>query len=151
MKNQNIVIRPFVPATDIYTLSRIWLDASLIAHPFIGEQRLMEQQKLVEDRYLPDAETWVATVADEPAGFVSLLGSFIGGIFVSPDFQGLGIGRQLIAHALGLKGELSLEVYTENLQAMNFYRSLGFEEMSRRPVDDEGQPFWNARLRLIGK
>jgi putative acetyltransferase len=49
-----------------------------------------------------------------------------------------------------LKGELSLEAYTENVQAMGFYRSLGFQELSRRAIDDEGYPFENARLRLVG-
>lgn len=100
MKNQNVVIRPHVPATDTHKLSRIWLDASLVVHPFIGERRLTEQRTLIEDQYLSIAETWVASVADQPSGFISLLCTFIGGIFVSPSRQGLGIGHQLIAHAL---------------------------------------------------
>lgn len=149
MKNENVVIRPF-EATDTTKLSRIWLEASLVAHPFIGESRLMEQRALIEEQYLPGAETWIATLSDQPAGFISLLETFIGGLFVSPERQGMGIGRHLIAHALGLKGELVLEVYTRNQQAMGFYRALGFEELSRRPIDDEGYPFENARLRLIG-
>jgi putative acetyltransferase len=149
MKNHDIVIRVIELTTDIQKLSCIWLEASLIAHPFIGAERLMEQRELIEDQYLPSAETWVACVCGEPSGFISLLGSFVGGIFVSPDRQGLGIGRQLIAHALSLKGGLSLEVYTSNLQAMTFYTRLGFQELSRRSVDDHGYPFENARLRLI--
>lgn len=150
MKNQNVVIRRYAPKTDLKKLSRIWLDASLIAHSFIGEQTLLEQRKLIEDHYLPNAETWVACFDDQPCGFISLLEAFIGGIFVSPDRQGRGIGRQLIAHALKLKGELELEVYTDNSQSMAFYKALGFEELSRRPGDDHGSAFENARLRLIG-
>ncbi|HCO55799.1 MAG TPA: GNAT family N-acetyltransferase [Pelagibacterium sp.] len=149
MKNQDVVIRPF-EAADTHKLSHIWLEASLVVHPFIGESRLMDQRALIEERYLPGAETWVATLSDQPAGFISLLETFIGGLFVSPERQGMGIGRHLVAHALSLKGELSLEVYTRNLQAMDFYSALGFQELSRRPTDDEGYPFENARLRLIG-
>jgi putative acetyltransferase len=149
MTNCDVVIRPF-EATDTQKLSHIWLKASLIAHPFIGRRRLIEQRTLIEDQYLPGAETWVATVRDHPVGFISLLDTFIGGLFISPDRQGLGIGRQLIVHALSLKGELSLEVYTHNQQAMGFYSRLGFQELSRRSVDDDGFPFENARLRLIG-
>ncbi len=143
------VIRPYTPDSDLKKLSRIWLDASLLAHPFIGEQRLHKQRVLIEDRYLPNAETWVACI-DQPCGFISLLDTFVGGIFISPDRQGLGIGRQLIAHALSLKGKLELEVYTDNRQAMAFYMGLGFQELSRRPRDDEGYAFENARLRLMG-
>ncbi|WP_444666848.1 GNAT family N-acetyltransferase [Cereibacter changlensis] len=150
MKNQTVVIRPFDAATDIEKLSAIWLDASRLAHPFMGEQRLLQQRKLIEEEYLPKAETWVACRAGEALGFISLLDSFIGGIFISPDQQGQGIGRRLIAHALSLKGELSLEVYTRNEQAFGFYRMLGFREVSRRPNDDNGLPFENAHLRLKG-
>jgi ribosomal protein S18 acetylase RimI-like enzyme len=150
MKNQDVAIRPYAPEADLKKLSSIWLDASRLAHPFIGEQRLLEQRALIEDQYLPSSETWVAFMADEACGFISLLDTFIGGIFISPNRQGLGIGRQLISHALGLKGELELEVYIDNQQAVAFYTKLGFQELSRRPRDDEGYPFANARLRLIG-
>lgn len=150
MKNHDVVIRPYAPGSDLKKLSRIWLDASLSAHSFIGEQRLLLQRTLIEEQYLPNAETWVACVDEEPSGFISLLDTFIGGIFVSPAQQGRGIGRQLIFHALTLKGELELEVYTDNRQAVNFYTGLGFRELSRRSSDDDGYAFENARLRLIG-
>jgi len=146
MNIKSIDIRPFDAAADTQILSRIWLDASLLAHPFIGTQRLREQQRLIEDAYLPLSETFVAAQAGDPVGFISLLDSFIGGLFVAPAQQGKGIGRRLIAHALDLKGELSLEVYTANEQAMRFYRSLGFLEVSHRSTDDDGLPFENARL-----
>lgn len=150
MKNHHVVIRPFQAATDLEKLSDIWLQASLRAHPFIGEQRLLEQQRLIEERYLPNSETWVASDQDTPVGFISLLGTFIGGLFVIPDLQGRGIGRKLVHHCLALKGELSLEVYTRNEQAMRFYTALGFQELSRRPVDDAGLLFENAHLHLKG-
>ncbi|WP_116083794.1 GNAT family N-acetyltransferase [Tropicimonas sp. IMCC34011] len=148
MKNVNVVIRPFDAATDLKILSTIWFEASLEAHPFIGEERLTEQRKLIEEAYLPKAETFVACLGGEAVGFISLLGCFIGGIFIAPGWQGHGIGRTLIADALTRKGELSLEVYTENERAVRFYRTLGFQEVSRRAVDDFGVPFPNAALRI---
>lgn len=148
MKNQDIVIRPFIGAADTEQLSNIWFDASMKAHPFIGEPRLVEQRKLIEDEYLPKSETWIACCGGETAGFISLLDSFIGGIFIAPAWQGRGIGGKLIAHALTLKGELSLEIYTANEQAVRFYRALGFTEVSRRDVDDFGYSYPNATLQL---
>ena len=150
MKNQDMVIRPFDAAVDTEKLSDIWLDASLEAHSFIGERRLLEQRRLIEETYLPVAETWVACHQGEPIGFISLLDDFIGGLFVAPGQQGRGVGRKLIAHALERKGKLSLEVYVENRQAVRFYTGLGFTEVSRRPTDDDGFPFENARLQLSG-
>ncbi len=145
MSPENLIIRPF-EATDTTALSEIWFAASRIAHPFIGASRLTEQKLLIEEHYLPRAETWVALMHGQPVGFISLLDTFVGGLFVSPEQQGLGIGRRLATHALTLKGELTLEVYTENAQAMRFYRRLGFREISRRPFDDDGFPYENVRM-----
>lgn len=94
--------------------------------------------------------TSVAYLDGEAVGFISLLGSFVGGIFIAPDRQGYGIGRRLIADALARKGELSLEVYTENEQAVRFYSGIGFREVSRRDIDDSGFSFPNAKLILQG-
>ncbi|WP_440983310.1 GNAT family N-acetyltransferase [Shinella sumterensis] len=148
MKNVDLRIRAYDEASDLLKLSAIWFDASMAAHAFIGEARLREQRVAIETVYLPQAETGVACHAGEPVGFISLLDAFIGGLFVAPGRQGLGIGRALVRHALDLKGELSLEVYTANRQAYGFYRSLGFEELSRRATDSEGLPFENAMMRV---
>lgn len=150
MKNQNVVIRPFDAAADTEKLSCIWLDASLEAHPFIGERRLLEQRHMIEQTYLPMVETWVACHQGEPIGFIGMLDDFIGGLFVTPGQQGRGVGRKLIACALERKGKLSLEVYVQNRQAIRFYAKLGFTEVSRRLVDDDGFPFENVRLQLGG-
>ncbi|SED18242.1 GNAT family N-acetyltransferase [Rhodobacter sp. 24-YEA-8] len=150
MENNNVVIRPFDAATDLKKLSDIWFEASMKAHPFIGQARLIEQRRLIEIEYLPKAETSVACLDREAVGFISLLGNFIGGIFIAPDRQSLGVGRRLIADALARKGELSLEVYTENEQAVRFYERLGFQEVSRRKIDDFGFAFPNATLSLKG-
>lgn len=140
-------IRAF-DAGDIGKLSEIWFETSLRVHAFLGEARLREQRVLVEQAYLPNSETWVACLDGVPVGFIGLIDSFIGGLFVDPGRQGSGIGRALAAHALTLKGELELEVYAENRAACAFYRRLGFEEVSRRPEDDEGLPFEVILMRL---
>ncbi|OKP79697.1 GNAT family N-acetyltransferase [Ensifer adhaerens] len=147
MKKMDVMIRAY-RAADLKELSAIWFEASITAHAFVGEARLREQRLLIETVYLPNAETWVAIRGGEPAGFVSLLDDFIGGLFVSPRHQGAGIGRLLVSHALQLKGQLRLEVYTANSQAYAFYENLGFEEQSRRSEDDEGLPFENAQMLL---
>lgn len=148
MTRPDLYIRAYDEAADLHDLSAIWFEASLLAHAFLGEKRLREQQTLIEEKYLPSAETWVACFGTARVGFISLLGNYVGGLFVAPARQGRGIGRALVAHALALKGELELEVYTGNEQAFRFYEGLGFREQSRRDEDDEGLPFENARMRL---
>ncbi len=139
-------IRPFA-SEDTARLLTIWHAASAQAHPFLTPAQLEEQKKLVGDVYLPRAETWVATLDDAPVGFIGMLDNFIGGLFVDPARHGYGIGRRLLEHTLALKGTLELEVYALNAGALGFYRHLGFQEVGRKPQDDNGMPFELIRLR----
>jgi len=135
-------------AGDRDRLKAIWRAASEQAHSFFTAEQLDAQEQIVGDIYLPEAETWVMVVGADPVGFIGLIDQFIGGLFVDPSAHGRGIGRRLIAHAQSLKGVLELEVYAENQRAMRFYKRLGFEEIGRRAIDDNGLPFEVVRLRL---
>jgi ribosomal protein S18 acetylase RimI-like enzyme len=146
--NTNIIaIRTYDPV-DKPRLLDIWHRASLKAHGFLPHDLLAAQKQMVGEVYLEKAETFVATSDDLPVGFIGLLGSHIGGLFVDPDCQGSGIGRLLVAHAMGLKGALDLEVYARNEGGRGFYGRLGFVETGRRPTDDNGLPFELIALRL---
>nr|WP_107987611.1 GNAT family N-acetyltransferase [Breoghania corrubedonensis] len=147
MTSAPVSIRPYA-ASDMKILSSIWFNASLEAHAFLGEDLLRRQRVLIEKTYLEEAEVWVACVDGAPVGFIGLLGAFIGGLFVDPSAQGQGIGRALVAHARARKGELSLEVYAENVRACAFYRRLGFSETERRVRDDNDLPHENIRMSL---
>ena len=139
-------IRRFEADKDTSVLSDIWLRASIIAHPFIGEATLREQQPLMEDVYLPMASTWVAEREGQAVGFLCLLKSHIAALFVDPEQQGQGVGRQLLDFAATRHDRLTLEVYTDNAKAMAFYERYGFTIESQREADDQGQPFANARM-----
>jgi len=132
-------IRPYTPRDRAAVLD-VWLEASKVGHPFLPPEELNRQQKLVGDVYLPNSETWVAEQDGRITGFIGLLDSFIGGLFVDPKQHGQGIGRDLIAHAYRLKGSLTVEVYADNPIAPAFYARCGFTETGRKDQDDEGRP-----------
>lgn len=125
---------------------RIWLEASRVGHPFLSEDDLQSQLVLVRDVYLPKAESWVAFFGSRPAGFIGLLGSFIGGLFVDPALHGAGVGGALVEHAAREKPTLSVDVYALNKAAIGFYQRLGFVERSRRMPDDKGRPLELIRM-----
>lgn len=141
-----IEIRPYRPE-DCLRLLDIWRAASERGHPFFSREQLDEQQQLVGDVYLPQAETWVALSDAKPVGFIGLLDDFVGGLFVAPESHGTGVGRRLIEHALERRGTLELDVYALNAGALSFYRRLGFVEISRRPRDDNDLPLEVVQLR----
>lgn len=139
-------IRP-IHDEDTETLVNIWLEASRFAHGFLGEERLQLQSEQVRDIYLKQAENWVIIHDGKPAGFIGLVGQFIGGLFIDPHIHGKGLGRQLLVHALDLKKSLELEVYALNTQAHGFYLRNGFVEIARFAEDDEGLPFAVIHMR----
>lgn len=132
-------IRAYTPSDRAAVLD-IWLEASKVGHPFLPLAELNRQQALVGDVYLPISETWVAEQEGRIVGFIGLLESFIGGLFVDPKQHGNGVGRRLIDHAYRLKGSLSVEVYADNPIAPTFYARCGFTEIGRKDHDDEGRP-----------
>lgn len=147
MTNNPLTIRPY-QAEDNAVLTDIWHSASRVVHHFLGEDKLQEHRSLVSEVYLPQAETWVACLDGIPVGFIGLMDSFVGGIFVSPKAQGKGVGQALIAYGLELKGGLTLDVYALNARTCEFYKRLGFVETDRRSTDKEGLPFEEISMRL---
>ncbi len=139
-------LRPYAPE-DREDCLAIWEAASRHGHPFLGEDVLARQRDLVGDVYLPRARTVVAEREGRIVGFIGLIGTFIGGLFVDPRAHGRGIGRHLVLHASNLKGELAVEVYEANQGARAFYERLGFIAVSRREVDDEALP--HPLIRMI--
>ncbi|PWK72817.1 GNAT family N-acetyltransferase [Aminobacter sp. AP02] len=131
-------IRAYFDTTDRNPLADIWLKASRVGHPFLTEADLVDQQAKVREIYLPQAENWVVELDGQPVGFIGLIDSFIGGLFVDPAAHGHGLGKALVAHAAQLKGSLDVEVYAENEAAVAFYDRIGFAEVLRKPHDDEG-------------
>lgn len=139
-------VRPAAPA-DAPRLLQIWLEASRMGHPFLGEETLQEQLPKLRDVYIPQADNWVAVEKKVVLGFVGLVGNHIGGLFVAPEAHRRGVGRLLVDHAADRVGELTVEVYEQNESACSFYRSCGFELEGRKESDDEGRPLPLLRMR----
>ena len=77
-------------------------------------------------------EVWVSEKNGIITGFISmwLQDNFIHNLFIHPDWQGLGIGGQLLKTAEErLLSPMELKVKTENLKACKFYQKHGWEEV----------------------
>ncbi|WP_280213225.1 GNAT family N-acetyltransferase [Nocardia cyriacigeorgica] len=133
-----VTIRPYRPE-DEDTVVSLWSRASRIAHPFIEGEGTGERERKLREIYLVHADNWVAEAPPHGVvGLLGMLGSEIGGLFVDPEVQKLGIGRRLVEHALHLHGKVTLDVFELNSSARAFYAHLGFREIGRHPEEDTG-------------
>jgi putative acetyltransferase len=106
--------------SDIEQIIKIWLEASVKAHDFI-------EREFWESKVNDMKEIYVFEEANALKGFVSLLGDTLAALFVSPCYQGEGIGKQLILKSKAIREKLILTVYKENKKNIEFYRKNGFE------------------------
>ena len=112
---------------DIDQVIDLWLEASSKAHDFIDNAFWQSKAKDMRQVYLPSGETYVYEEKNIIKGFVSLCDDILAALFVSPDFQGTGIGTELMNKAKDIRDDLTLTVYKENIRSIEFYRKNGFE------------------------
>lgn len=140
-----MIIRKFRD-TDTEAIIRIWYEASIIAHSFVPKEMWEAYKEELRNKYLPIAQTWVAEEEDEILGFISLLGNYIGGLFIAPAKQGRGIGNKLLEQVKMIKGQLTVGVYSKNEKAKRFYRKNGFKYTGEEVQGETGEVVVNMEL-----
>ncbi|WP_192891047.1 N-acetyltransferase [Vibrio bathopelagicus] len=133
-------------AADTETVLDIWLTASIKAHDFMSPEFWELQVGNMRDIYLPASRTYVFQGDGEVRGFYSLYEGILAAIFVSPQHQGCGIGKQLMQHAKLECPNLSLNVYQENQATIEFYLSQGFEIVTEQADEHTGHQEYTMHL-----
>lgn len=111
---------------DLSQVMEIWLNENIIAHKFISKEYWEYNFKYVKD-IIPNSEIYIYEIENKIMAFIGLNNNYIEGIFVKKQVQSKGIGKQLINYVKNLKKELNLNVFQKNLNAINFYKNLGFK------------------------
>jgi putative acetyltransferase len=131
------MIREYTP-NDTDAVIAIWDKAEALAHPFLPENVREQVRKDLRDLYLPNAETWVLEHDGHPVGFIAMIGTEIGGLFLDPSRQGKGMGRQMVDHVVALKGPLTVEVFKDNKIGLPFYERYGFDHTEEGVFEPSG-------------
>lgn len=133
------MIRTFQP-TDSDAVLELWLAASILAHDFVPETFWHEQLPAMREQYLPNAETLVLEEKGRVLGFASLHEQRLAALFISPQAQGRGLGRQLLDEAKRRRDSLELGVYSANTRAVAFYQAGDFKVVDETRDPHTGQP-----------
>lgn len=123
----NLITLKSVNAVEDYTIcSKIWLEASLLAHDFIDRKFWISNQQAMTDEYLPASKVTMAYLDDLPVGFSAVRENYLEALFVLPVHWKNGIGRKLMKQLFLEHDELKLSVYVKNQLAVSFYQYMGF-------------------------
>ncbi|NKB44311.1 MAG: GNAT family N-acetyltransferase [Alphaproteobacteria bacterium] len=122
-----------------------WRAASELAHPFLENDFLDEEEGNVRNVYLAFAETWVTEIDGEVVGFIALIDNEIGGLFLNPKYHGQGLGKAMVDIAFVEMGSLKVEVFKDNEIGRRFYDAYGFRGDDEFIHEASGQ----VTLRLV--
>jgi len=132
------VIRRYQPS-DVDAVIAIWEAANALAHPFLSTDFVNTVRTDMREIYLPNAETWVVEQDGEPVGFIAMIGTEIGGLFLDPRHHGKGLGRAMVDAVVAVKGPLRVDVFAENVIGRKFYDGYGFTAVDRYAHEPSGR------------
>ena len=119
------MIRAYEPS-DTEDIVDVWYKASSLAHPFLSDEFQEKEKDNIRKIYLPNTETWVYEDGDRLVGFISMIGTQIGAIFLDPSFHRRGIGKAMLDWVVQKHGDVEVEVFKENEIGRSFYKKMGF-------------------------
>lgn len=124
---------------EIDKVMEIWMSSTIEAHSFIDKKYWENNYDIVKNTYIPNSDTFVYDDGEDIRGFISIIDNeFIGALFVDMNYQGKGVGSKLIDYTLSKYKNLSLAVYKENENAVNFYKHKGFNIIKEQENEDSG-------------
>lgn len=110
---------------DLEQLAQIWLNGNLQAHSFIPAQYWKNQFVNIK-KMLPEANIFVYRNNETIVGFLGELDGYIAGLFVDMNYRNQGVGSRLINYLKQINDKLTLSVYVDNINAVNFYEDKDF-------------------------
>lgn len=127
-------------AADHPGIMQVWESSVLATHHFLQPSDFELFKKIIPEQFLPALNLYVAEDA-QILGVLGVSGENLEMLFVSAEARGKGIGKRLVEFALSDLGARNVDVNEQNLQAIGFYRKMGFVETGRSEVDGMGKPY----------
>lgn len=148
MGRQVIATNPDRTDTLIDALTTLWEASVRSTHHFLTEDDIQKFTPFVK-MGLSGIETLiVARDNQKTIAFMGIEAGRIEMLFISPDYFGKGLGRELAELGISQYGVRYVDVNEQNSQAVGFYRHIGFEVFERTELDEQGNPFPILKMKL---
>jgi putative acetyltransferase len=144
----DVIVRRADPG-DTDRLVTVWRLAVEATHHFLGPKDVDAYADRMTTDFFPVVELMVAESDGVVVGFSGTAEGRLEMLFVDPVVHGKGIGSALLARAVDDAHVTDVDVNEQNPGAVAFYRSRGFEQVGRSPVDSDGRPFPLLHLRRL--
>ncbi|WP_394980930.1 GNAT family N-acetyltransferase [uncultured Helicobacter sp.] len=124
---------------------KIWEDSVRASHFFLKDSDIVEIKQEVKAAFSSLQNILVAKVGGEFAGFIGVSEKTVEMLFASPKFFNLGLGKRLILeatnHFFDKQDEILVDCNEQNERGLEFYKKLGFKQVSRSQKDPSGRDF----------
>ncbi len=135
-----MIVKPSV--NDYERLITIWENSVRATHTFITEEDIQCYKPLILNEYFAAVELFGSQDEDQRIdGFMGIVEDKLEMLFVDACVRGKGIGKKLLTYAIKELNVKKVDVNEQNIQAVEFYKYMGFRVVSRSAVDNTGKNY----------
>ena len=133
----------------IEQLLEVWDKSVRETHLFLSDSEIKTIAK-----YIPQALNSIAHLIvavnneNKPVAFMGIEERKLEMLFISPQYRGKGLGKQLLEYGIENYSINELGVNEQNPQAKSFYEHMGFQVYKRTSTDEQGNPYPILYMRL---
>lgn len=126
--------------TDYPTLVKIWESAVRNTHDFLNVEDFNYYKENIPN-YFEHVKLFGYEVDGTLVGFMGISDENLEMLFIDHNSRGKGIGKKLIIHGIDHLKISKVDVNEQNLQAVGFYKHIGFQILKRSEVDGQGKEY----------
>ena len=126
----------------------VWEKSVLATHYFLNASDFISIKEIVQSIDFSAFDLYCLMHKTSVCGFIGVADRKIEMLFLSPDYIGQGLGKQLLSFAIQNLQAFKVDVNEQNQKAVEFYKKSGFMTYERTNKDDQGNDYPLLRMRL---
>ncbi len=136
-----------IKAADYPRLMEIWESAVINTHDFLKEEDLLYYKEQIPT-YFQHVKLIGFEQKKVVVGFMGVSEGNLEMLFVDNDCRGTGIGKKLVEYAIANLQVTKVDVNEQNIQAVGFYKYIGFKTINKSELDGSGKEYPILHMQL---